>query len=115
MTPYNCWRRTVVVNSESEESFGDEADGPARLLSRTPEQLLSLTEASFGQTLTLVAVPSPREAPMAATLARRTDGAILVATARRTRASEVRRTATALRAAGVVPLAAFLLAPGAST
>ncbi|TMD07981.1 MAG: hypothetical protein E6J02_06040 [Chloroflexi bacterium] len=105
----------LVVNSEGEESFGDEADGPARLLSRTPEQLLSLTEASFGQTLTLVAVPSPREAPMAATLARRTDGAILVATARRTRASEVRRTATALRAAGVVPLAAFLLAPGAST
>jgi hypothetical protein len=57
--------------------------------------------------LTIMSAPSPDGDPTAVTAARTADIAIVVATARSTRASDVRRTAETLRLAGVQIAASF--------
>lgn len=63
--------------------------------------------------LTIISAPSPEHDPTAVTMARTADVAIIVATARVTRASDVRRTAETLRLAGI-QIAAGVFASGSS-
>ena len=59
--------------------------------------------------LTIISAPSPEHDPTAVTMARTADVAVIVATARTTRAGEVRQTAETMRLAGI-QIAAGILA-----
>lgn len=67
--------------------------------SRVAQEALADEQEKYD--LTILSAPSPDSDPTAVSLARTADAAIVVATARRTRSSDVRRTADALRMAGI--------------
>jgi capsular polysaccharide biosynthesis protein len=71
----------------------------------------ALADADGNYDLTIMSAPSPDSDPTAVSLARTADVAIVVATARSTRFSEVKRTADTLRLAGI-HVAASILATG---
>ena len=97
----------VVVVNDARSAVGGEVAVEA------PDRLLAMMDAFFGRAAMLVVAPPPATSPIAGTVAPHTDGAVLVATARKTRAAEVRRAAAALRKAGSFPVCAYLAAPGA--
>jgi hypothetical protein len=116
----------LVVAARKEERAGEVAEALVRaatvngdpavlyranLGTRSPALAARAIQAgSWG--LTLVAVPAPAESPMAVSLARLADGAVIVASAGKTRFSQVAGAAAALRAAGV-PTVAAVVTPAA--
>jgi Mrp family chromosome partitioning ATPase len=78
------------------------ADGGGRVTAE------ALADADGHYDLTIMSAPSPDSDPTAVSLARSADVAIVVATARATRFSEVRRTAETLRLAGIHVAASIL-------
>lgn len=69
----------------------------------------ALTDGEGKYDLTILSAPSPDSDPTAVSLAHAADLAIVVATARRTRYSDVRRTADTLRMAGIKVAASVLV------
>jgi Mrp family chromosome partitioning ATPase len=69
----------------------------------------ALADADGKYDLTIFSAPSPHQDPTAVSLARTADVAIVVATARATRFSDVKRTVETLRSAGI-QIAASILA-----
>jgi Mrp family chromosome partitioning ATPase len=74
---------------------------------RVPNEELADGEGKYD--LTILSAPSPDSDPTAVSLAHTADIAIVVATARRTRFSDVRRTAETLRLAGIKVSASVLV------
>jgi capsular polysaccharide biosynthesis protein len=97
----------VVIVNDARSGAGGE------IAVEAPDRLLAMMDALFGRTAMLVVAPPPSTSPIAGTVASHADGAVLVATARKTRAAEVRRAAAALREAGCFPVCAYLAASGA--
>jgi capsular polysaccharide biosynthesis protein len=89
--------RMTIVSAPSE--------GGGRLVTE------ALADADGHYDLTIMSAPSPDSDPAAVSLARTADVAIVVATARSTRFSDVKRTADTLRLAGI-HVAASILATG---
>ena len=110
----NFGKRSVVLQAESEtvtvsQPLGAEASSITDRASKTLLDLIQPIQASPGRQFTFLAVPSLLVSPMALTVAGRVDAAVLVATARRTRAAEVKQAAGALRGTGLKVVAAILL------
>ena len=110
----NAGKRSIVLRAEPETASvsrppGAEASNTTALASETLLELIQTIRASRSPKFAFLAVPSLLVSPMALTMARRVDAAVLVATARRTYAAEVKQAAEALQSAGLKVVAAILL------
>jgi capsular polysaccharide biosynthesis protein len=109
----NAGKRSVVLRAESEtasvsQPMGAEASSTTALASKTVMDLIQTIRASRRK-FAFLSVPSMLVSPIALTVAGRVDAAVLVATARRTHAAEVKHAAEALQGAGLKVVAAILL------
>jgi capsular polysaccharide biosynthesis protein len=109
----NAGKRSVVLRAESEtasvsQPLGAEASSTTALASNTVMDSIQTIRASRRK-FAFLSVPSMLVSPIALTVAGRVDAAVLVATARRTHAAEVKHAAEALQGAGLKVVAAILL------
>ena len=109
----NAGTRSVVLRAESEivsvsQPLGAEVSSTTALASELLD-LIQTIRVSASRKFAFLAVPSLLVNPMALTMARRVDAAVLVATARRTHAAEVKQAAEALQGTGLKVVAAILL------
>ena len=110
----NADNRPVVLRVESETASLSQPVGPEgpSTTAVTSEPLLNSIQAlraSPSRKIAFLAVPSVLVSPIALSVAGSVDAAVLVATAHRTRAAEVRQSAEALKGAGLHVVAAILL------
>jgi capsular polysaccharide biosynthesis protein len=123
MAAASTGQKVLVVDAETktgEDSPHFSENGSTMTIVNAPSSgdatraVRALAEANGEYDLTVVSVPSPDHDPTAMMLAHAADVAVVVATARQTRFSEVRRTSEALRLAGIHVAAALFTAHGAS-
>ena len=117
----NAGQRVLIVDAESSTIVDPQPlskNGSRMTIVNAPSNgdatraVSAVAEANGEYELTVMSVPAPDHDPAAMTLARAADVAVVVATARLTRFSEVRRTADALRLAGIQVGAAVFTADG---